>query len=214
MAWARTIWAGLVIVLGFLVFPAAAEGVKPIELTAADRVQITRIEQYLNSMRTLESRFLQVSSNGDYAEGKLYISRPGKLRLEYDPPVPVLIVSGGTWLAYYDKELEQVSRILLNSTPAGLLVAENVSFLSDDVIITGFEHRAQTFRLTLVRAEDPLEGSLTLVLSDRPIILKKWEVNDAQGLTTSVSLMGARFGVELDRELFIFKDPTAFKPRH
>lgn len=194
--------------------PAAAQQVKAVQLSDAERTSVSRIEQYLNSLRSVESRFLQVTSTGEYAEGKLYISRPGKLRIDYDPPVPVQIISSGTWLVYFDKELEQVSRVLMSSTPAAMLVSENIELFSKDILITGFEHEAQTFRLSLARADDPLEGRLTLVLSDRPIVLKKWEITDAQGVTTTVSLLDPRFDAELDDKLFEFKDPTIFKPRH
>ncbi len=185
----------------------AADGVKAAKLSDAEREEVSQIQQYLNSIRSLEARFLQVSSNGTYSEGMLYISRPGKLRINYDPPVPVVITTTGTWLVYYDRELEQFSHVPLDQTPAGLLVRDNVDLLSDELVITGFEHEAHTYRLTLVRASDPLEGSLTLVLADRPMQLKKWEITDPQGVTTTVSLLATKFGVELDDKLFEFKDP-------
>lgn len=185
----------------------AADGVKAAKLSDAERAEVSQVQQYLNSIRSLEARFLQVSSNGTYSEGMLYISRPGKLRINYDPPVPVVITTTGTWLVYYDRELEQFSHVPLDQTPAGLLVRDNVDLLSDELVITGFEHEAHTYRLTLVRASDPLEGSLTLVLADRPMQLKKWEITDPQGVTTTVSLLATKFGVELDDKLFEFKDP-------
>ena len=200
----------LVLAASFLVPAApalAADGMTAVTLSDAEREQVSQIQQYLNSIRTLEARFLQVSSNGTYSEGKLYISRPGKLRIDYDPPVPIVITTTGTWLVYYDQELEQFSHVPVSSTPAGLLVQDNVDLFSDELVITGFEHEAHTFRLRLVRAEDPLEGSLTLVLADRPMQLKKWEITDPQGITTTVSLLATQYGVELDDKLFEFKDP-------
>ena len=41
----------------------------------ADQADIARIEAYLNTIRTMKSRFLQVSSDGDYSEGTLYFSK-------------------------------------------------------------------------------------------------------------------------------------------
>lgn len=192
--------------------PAAAQPPRPAPLSAAERAEIGRVEAYLNDLRTVQARFLQVSSTGEMAEGTLYIQRPGRLRIEYDPPVPVLIVANRGLLNYLDKELEQVSKVPLGSTPAGILVGDRIALLSDEFIITDFAHESQAIRLTLARADDPLEGSLTLVLSDRPLELRKWLVTDAQGVTTTVSLMDARFGVAIDPKLFEFEDPTLFKP--
>jgi len=191
---------------------SAADGVAAAPLSDSEREQVSQIQQYLNSIRTLEARFLQVTSTGLYSEGKLYISRPGKLRIDYDPPVPVQIMTTGTWLVYHDHELGQLSHVPLDQTPAELLVRENVDLFSEELIIAGFEHAAHAYRLTLVRASDPLEGSLTLVLADRPMQLKKWEISDPQGVKTTVSLLATRFGIELDEKLFEFRDPRIFGP--
>lgn len=192
---------------------APAQTARPVRLSAQDKADITRIADYLNGVTTLEARFLQATSTGEFSEGKLAIHRPGRLRIEYDPPVPVLIVANRGWLIYYDKQLEQVSHVRLESTPAGLLVRDNIDLLSGELVITGFAHESQALRLTLVRASDPLEGSLTLVLADKPLELKKWLVTDAQGVTTTISLLATRFGGALDPKLFEFQDPNLSKPR-
>ena len=69
------------------------------------------------------------------------------------------------------------------------------------------EVTAGVLRVTSVRAEDPLAGDLTLIFADKPLILKKWEVTDAQGLVTTVSLMNPRTGLKLDPDLFEFEEP-------
>lgn len=195
-------------VLIALVAPSAGAA-KPgsAQFSPADRADIKRIEAYLNGLGTLRARFLQVSSNGNYAEGTLFVSRPGRLRIEYDPPVPVLMVATGGMLTYYDKELQQVSHIELNSTPAGILVRERISLFSKEITATALERGADALRMTVVRNDDPLEGSIALVFSDHPLTLKKWVVTDAQGVETMVSLLDTRFNVTLDPKLFTFVGP-------
>lgn len=192
---------------------APAQTAKPARLSAQDRADITRIQNYLNGVTTLEARFLQATSTGEFSEGRLFIHRPGRLRIEYDPPVPILIVANRGWLTYYDRQLEQVSHVRLESTPAGLLVRDRIDLFASELVITDFARESQALRLTLVRAADPLEGSLTLVLADKPLELKKWLVTDAQGITTTLSLLATRFGVTLDPKLFEFDDPNLAKPR-
>ena len=72
---------------------AEAEVAVAARLTAQDKVDLKRVEDYLERLSTLKSRFLQTSSNGSVASGKLFISRPGKLRFEYDPPSSILMKS-------------------------------------------------------------------------------------------------------------------------
>lgn len=190
---------------------AAATPPRTARLSAEDRQQIARVERYLNDLRTVQSRFLQVSSNGQVAEGDFYLWRPGRLRIDYDPPVPVLIIANHGLLVYFDRELEQVSNVPINSTPAGILTRENLSFDDPELTITGFEHKDGMLRITIVQSDDPLEGSVTLVFSDDPIRLQKWSVVDAQGVTTEVSLLDTRFDVPLNPELFVFRDPRFYR---
>ena len=209
----RRLTAILMVALAWAVAAVPASAAPPAEaaLSAADRADVGRIEAYLNRIRTLKARFLQVASTGDLSEGTLFISRPGKLRIEYDPPMPILIVAAGGVLTYIDKELEQVSEIDIESTPAGFLLQETVSFFSGDFTLTRFKRQANAARVTLVRTEDPREGSLTLIFSDRPLILRKWIVIDAQGVETTVSLLKTRFGLPLNPELFQFEAPDPFE---
>ena len=61
----------------------------PRRLSAADRADIARAETWLNNLRTLKARFLQIAQGGAAAEGTAWISRPGRMRFEYDPPEPL-----------------------------------------------------------------------------------------------------------------------------
>ncbi|MHA1598408.1 MAG: LolA family protein [Alphaproteobacteria bacterium] len=190
-----------------LAFGAASDGVAKsdgmVPLTAQDRKDLARIQDYMNRIKTLKSKFLQSSSNGGFAEGTLYLSRPGKMRIEYDPPAQFLIVADGTWLIYHDKELEQMTHLPLGSTPAKIIVDDKLSLFSDDPKVTKIERGRGVIAVTLISDEG--EGSMTLVFSDRPLALKKWIVTDAQGIRTSVALLSSRFGVALEDKLFKVK---------
>ena len=66
------------------------------------------MEDYLNGIQTLKAEFTQVGPDGEPAEGVIYMRRPGLLRVEYKPPVPVIIVGDGFLIHYHDKELGQI----------------------------------------------------------------------------------------------------------
>jgi len=187
--------------------PASARMPATPPLSAEDRNDVARVENYLNSVRTLRARFMQIADNGATAEGTFYLSRPGKLRLEYDPPVPTLLVANGSFLIHYDKDLKSTTHLPLNSTPAGLLVREHVSF-SGDVTVTRVERGPGSLRLTLIQTADPQAGRITLVFSEKPFALSNWQVVDAQGSVTRVALIDPRPGVALDPALFRFTDPN------
>ncbi|MBT3991303.1 MAG: outer membrane lipoprotein carrier protein LolA [Rhodospirillaceae bacterium] len=182
---------------------AFAADVIAAKVTAGQSKDLRRIETYLNDMKTLRAGFLQVSSNGGVATGKLFLSRPGKMRFEYDPPAPIMMIADGVFLIYIDKELEQVTHLWLNNTPVGFLVKEDIQ-LKDDVTVTNFSKGSNILHVTLARTEDPEQGTITLVFSDQPLALRKWTVTDPQGVETTVTLSNLESGVKIDPELFKF----------
>lgn len=185
-----------------VLLPKTAEAKDTVGLDAAAAKQVRKIEDYLNAISTLSSRFMQVTDQGHFAQGRFYMARPGRMRIDYDPPNPVLIVSDGTWVMYKDEELDQLSHIPFSQVPAAMFIGDNVDFFGPDLSITGFESAAGAVRITLERSADPMEGSLTLVFEAKPLQLKKWSVIDAQGMVTTVSLLGPEFGPKLKDDLF------------
>ena len=177
------------------------------ELGPEDAATVARVAAYLNEVRSLEARFIQVGPNGELAQGDLYLRRPGRLRFEYDPPSPLLLVADGFWLILHDRELEQVSRWPIGDTPLGVLVAENID-LQGRTRVTKVERRSDVLTVTLIDRERPDEGSVTLVFSETPFRLHQWRVVDPQGGVTNLSLQSPRLNPKLDPELFTFTDPA------
>jgi outer membrane lipoprotein-sorting protein len=176
----------------------------PADLSVDDRTSINEVEKYLNELHTLKSRFLQATSDGNYTEGTFYLSRPGKMRIEYDPPAQLVIVADGTWLIYNDLELEQITHYPLGMTNANVLLKEKISFFQDDLTISKVEHSPGVIGITVATSEEG-SGQLTLVFSDKPLELKKWIVVDPMGITTSVSLLSTQRDISIDPKLFSVK---------
>jgi len=180
--------------------------VKQADLSQQDKADIARIETYFDSIRTLSGRFYQISSLGEIAEGKIYLSRPGKLRIEYNPPVPILIIADGQKLTYYDSELKSINTFRIEATPAYILLRDKLD-LGTDIEVIGFDRGKGVIRLTILDKENPDIGRLTLVFADKPLSLKKWIVIDPQGVTTTVALLDTTTGMELKPHLFAFEHP-------
>ena len=175
-------------------------------LTAEDRADIGRVETYLEDMGTLRARFLQIAPNGSLSQGMLYISRPDRLRVEYDGAVPFLIVATGKLLVLYDGELQQTSYLPLHSSPASVLIQKRVD-LSDEMNVREVQRAPGVLRLKLVEQEDPAKGAIYLTFSDQPLRLREWTVIDAEGQATQVALLNPEFGLELDPVLFMYIAP-------
>lgn len=186
--------------------PAPAQTVA---LSARDRADLGRIEAYLNSVHTLKAQFLQVAPNGAVSRGIAWLDRPGKMRFQYDPPSPLLLVAGHGLVVFHDNQLNQTSNIPLSRTPLGILLADRIT-LSGDVTVTAFQRPPGQVQVTLVRTASPNEGSLTLSFNDNPLVLRQWTVLDAQRQETRVTLYNVELGGHFDSKLFEFVDPRFF----
>lgn len=195
-----------------LLASTAASNAQPAPiLDEAAKADVARVERYLNDITTLDSRFVQFSGQG-IAEGRIILSRPGDMRIEYEPPVPVLMVASGVIMMYHDRDLVQTSYLPVSETPASFLLDENIQ-LSDDVAITGFERGPASIRLTIIQSDSPDAGTVTLTFEDAPLRLVKWQVKDAQGNDVDVALLEPKFGVEVDEDLFSLIDPALEYPK-
>ena len=192
----------------WLAFAAPVQGQEavPAVLDSAERASLTAIERYLTEIRTLRADFQQIGPEGDPAHGVFYLRRPGRLRVEYAPPVPVLIVGDGILLHYHDLELGQVNDWFIFDTPLGALTRDEVRF-GEDLVVTAFEERDGFIGITVVQGDDPGAGSLTLVFSTDPLLLRLWRVKDPQGLVTTVTLHELKTNIRLRPTLFVFDDP-------
>lgn len=203
----RLRFLAFLVLLAIIGVPAMAAPPVPAALSESDRSELARVRDYLDAIRTLSARFIQVASNGNTVEGDVFLSRPGKLRFQYDPPTPILVISDGWFLGYYDLELEQANTAPVGSTPIAFLLRESISF-ADGITVTGFESKAGTLRIGLVKTDDPGQGSITLSFNAAPLALRQWTVVDSQGQSITVSLMNPRFGETLSPKLFHLIDPN------
>lgn len=197
----------LAILLLTFVLPGAATA----RLANEDMADVSRVEQYLNQITTLKARFLQIAANGAQAEGVAYLSRPGKMRLDYMPPNPIQVFAKDGMLVYFDRQLQQTSYVDVDQTPAGVLVRPQIRLTGGDITVTAVRRGRGLLELDLVRTKDPGAGSITLIFEEHPFGLKQWRVRDSQGQVTTVSLFDIQTGIKLDPSLFHFVDPQ-FRP--
>lgn len=203
----RLRWAAGFVALALVSAPALAapEPARP-ALSAQDQTDVRRVEDYLNGVHTLVSKFIQTAPSGRQVTGTFYLSRPGKMRLEYDPPIKDFVVADGWFLFYWDGEMNQQSSEPIGSSLADVILRDNLK-LSGDVTVTEVMRVPGALEVTLCETGEPGKGRLTLVFEDSPLNLRQWRVVDAEGQTTRVGLLDPKVGIPLERKLFYFHPP-------
>jgi Outer membrane lipoprotein carrier protein LolA len=64
---------------------------------------ISRVNNYLSNMQVLSGKFVQVGPDGGRTQGDFYISKPGKVRFEYDDPSPIELIADGQSVVVRDR---------------------------------------------------------------------------------------------------------------
>ncbi len=178
---------------------------------AARAAALAQANVVLNSVQRLQGRFVQNSPDGSRATGLFYLQRPGKLRFQYDPPAALLIVSDGRVVAMRDTELRTTERTPLASTPLNLILAPHID-LAHDARITRVTRSGEWLMITARDRTGAADGQIALHFFGPDAELRSWDVLDAAGARTRITLSDLTRPETLDRRLFRLEDMLSDRP--
>jgi outer membrane lipoprotein-sorting protein len=193
----------LILCLGLIAatFAATADPVGRAQFTPAQRADLARVNTYLNSIRTMTGGFSQIDPNGDIDQGTFAIAKPGKMRFEYKPPSPILIVADGKHVAIQNSRLKTVDPYALSDTPLDIILGDKIDLLNDHSI-TGVEHQQDAIVVHARSRGSNTQGNIALVFALPNLELRQWTVVDNQGLQTTVALRDVQIGADVSRLSF------------
>ena len=168
-----------------------------------------RVENYLNSIESFSADFAQLDPDGNSAKGRFYLAKPGKFRWEYEDK-PLLIVSNGELLTYFDEELNEVTYVNAKETLASILARDEIKF-RDDIKLIEYSEKGAFIKTVLTQKGKQEEGSLALYFRKDPMQITMMEVIDQNGDVTKVFFDNQDFSAKIDEEKFIFRDPNFHK---
>lgn len=167
---------------------------------------LSRIESYLNNIEYLSSNFTQKSADGPQLEGIFNLSRPGKMRIEYNDDPKILIIVNGSVLTYKDIELDETSYISTNTTPASFLTRKNISFSAKDIEVTHIEKSQDHIKVSVIKKNRKEAGEFSLIFATNPLKFVKMEVKNDLDQIVTVTLNNLDFSTQLSKDLFIIKN--------
>jgi outer membrane lipoprotein-sorting protein len=192
-----------------LMGPGAPPPSRNIQLAPADAAELDRLSAYLNGITTLKGGFIQVGPNGEQSDGTFYISKPGRMRFEYNPPTPTLLVADGHTVAVANTRLNTIQRYPLSDTPLNVILSNDVDARHDPALVS-VEHSRGELVLNLRSAPTQTRSNISLVFAEPEFELRGWTVIDNQGLSTTVALRDLQPGAALAPSLFILPDKNPF----
>jgi outer membrane lipoprotein-sorting protein len=197
-------YASLVTCVVFFSLEAVAAEKKQ-DLAESYKSDLQQVENYLNNIKNLSAKFVQESAEGNLVEGKFLLSRPGKMRIEYSAQPKVIVVVNGAVLSYFDVELDEISRLSTNKTPASFLTRENISFSAKDVEITNVKKTAGQIKISVMKKNRKEAGEFSLIFSTSPLRFDKMEVKNDLDQTIRVTLSDIDFISPISDKMFVLK---------
>jgi outer membrane lipoprotein-sorting protein len=155
---------------------------------AKQRALIDRVSAYLTGIQTLVGDFVQIGPDGSRSEGQFYIQKPGKVRFEYDPPTPTIVVSDGQTVAVRNRDLATQDPYPLSETPLRFLLADKIDLLKDTNVIS--VSADDVFVTVIIEEKQAIVGTsrLMMMFGAKDFQLRQWTVTDPQGYDTTVAV--------------------------
>ncbi len=129
--------------------------------------------KYLTNFDTLESDFIQINNDGATNTGKILITRPGKIRIQYNEN-PLLIISDGKRLATINKSIQNITYYNLKDVPVSLLLYKN--FEKEKILIKETKEYENLIKITLLNTQVDNNNFVEIVFEKKPFLMKKWTV--------------------------------------
>jgi outer membrane lipoprotein-sorting protein len=171
---------------------------------------LLRVQQHLTAMTSLTADFAQTDRQGQVQNGRLTLKQPGRIRFQYAPGIPLLIVADGRSLTLIDYEVNQVQRWPIRNSPLAVLIDPQANLVRYGRLIdTG---SAETISVEVRDPARPEYGMITMVFTRDPrgpggLNLYGWVALDAQRNRTSIRLTGQRYNAPVADNMFRWRDP-------
>jgi outer membrane lipoprotein-sorting protein len=176
--------------------------ITPGVLNSEQRAIVERVNGYLSSVQTLTGNFVQVGPDGSRTQGEFFISKPGKVRFEYDDPSPIELIADGSSVVVRDRRLATQDVYPLSQTPLRFLLADRVDLTKDTHLISVYSD--DVFVTVVVEEKNGIVGTsrLMIMFSAKDMQLKQWTVTDPQGYDTTVAVYNLDTSKRPDPSLF------------
>lgn len=171
-------------------------------LDKEQKAQLEKINSYFNSVTNLSGKFVQVGPDGNKTAGDFYMSKPGKVRFEYNDPSPIELISDGDAVAVRDRKLATQDIYPLSQTPLRFLLSDKLDLMKDANVVNVYSD--DLFMTVVIEEKSVVAGTnrLMIMFGTKDHQLKQWTVTDPQGYDTTVAVSNLDSTKKPDPKLF------------
>ncbi len=176
----------------FLIFIFSAE------VTLPKNKSIKLIKDYLGDIKTLQAEFSQTNHTEDIMTGIFFLKKPGKIRLSYDPPQNLQIVSKQQAVLIFDPQNGGSGPLTypLHSTPLSFLIKDDLS-----LFINENGESLELDNLIIFKVRNP-QYNLSIEFNKNPVSLLGWEFENQMGELIKIRLNNIHKNKYISDEIF------------
>ena len=176
----------------FLIFIFSAE------VTLPKNKSIKLIKDYLGDIKTLQAEFSQTNQTEDIMTGIFFLKKPGKIRLSYDPPQNLQIVSKQQAVLIFDPKNGGSGPLTypLHSTPLSFLIKNDLS-----LFINENGESLELGNLIIFKVRNP-QYNLSIEFNKNPVSLLGWEFENQMGELIKIRLNNIHKNKYISDEIF------------
>ena len=186
--------------------PPQAQAEAPESATQAALSPADQLIELLTAFDSLKANFEQRSARSEPQSGRIWLSKPNQFRLESDEPLSQTVVSDGTTLWTFDRDLEQViiTDVQNESSEIPLLVfAGEPGQIKALYSVERFADEERLYFL-LTPLDDGMTASLSLTFQNGTPV--RMTLENTMGQQTSIDLSDVS-KAKLDSDLYQFRLP-------
>ncbi|CZT33372.1 outer membrane lipoprotein carrier protein LolA [Rhizobium sp. 9140] len=197
----RSLLSRRTFVAGVAVFGVLATIGLPLDPASAQSTGTAqKIADHFASVKTMSGEFVQFGPRGEQTGGKFFISRPGRIRFNYEAPSPMRVIADGKSVVIGNQKLKTWDLYPLSKTPLNLLLSNSIDLSGKTVR----DVKEETDLITIVLGDRSIFGdsTITMMFDPKTYDLRQWTITDPQKKDTSVMIFNVKTGMPMDDAVF------------
>lgn len=169
--------------------------------------EINSIQNELNSFKSFLTEFSE-ESESKTKEGKIYVMKPGLMKIEYEKPKQISIFINKDLVTYYDHELDEITKIKQDPRFLSFLSKNSISLRKD---FKGFSCTKCGDRTDLnLDFDDIGDEKIDLELSFLKQKFSSIRIKINNKTRSIIRFKKTNFDCEIDQKIFKFQDKKFF----
>lgn len=170
---------------------------------------LQKVNSAFNTMHDMQATFLQVDNDGTRTTGRFFLTKPGKVRFQYDKPSPLEVIADGKDLVVRDRKLNTQDFYPLRQTPLRYLLNDKIDLTKDAKVLDVLQD-PELVTIVIEDKTDFSQGQLALFFDTKTLELRQWSVIDGDGRETAVAVQNVTLNHPNKPDLFtILTLPTS-----